>query len=102
MSAAFNTAEKQLLQYWLADGAPGYNTGWGSQLLASDLAAVGALDNDVVRGYLTSYQTQKLANLANNLTQANTRLSGVQTRIADFTTTQTTISGITVQTVPTT
>lgn len=108
-SAALTTAEKELLQNWIVDGALGYatieNPGAPTvrlkPLKASDLSAIAALDNDVVRGYLVTYQEQKIASLGNGITSTTTNITNAQTALADTVALKSTIAGITVLTVPT-
>ena len=109
-SANLNASEKSLLQYWLADQAPGYtkvvinqqNQMQRAVLQASDYTAIGALDNDTIRGYLAAYKTQKLANLATSQTQAAAQVTKAQALATNLATEATALTGLVVQTVPTT
>jgi hypothetical protein len=108
-SAVLNSAEKTLLQYWLSDGAPGYsgvvmnanNQRQLAPLKASDYAAIGALDNDVIRGYLASYQVQKIAGLATAIANTAAQVTKAQAAQTALQASSTAIAAITVQTVPT-
>lgn len=109
-TAPLNSAEKQLLRFWLADQAPGYtkvtvnsqNQMQRAILEASDYVAIDAMDNDVVRGYLTSYKSSKLTELTKQITQAAAQVTRAQALATNLTAENTAISAITVQTVPTT
>ena len=108
-AASLNSSEKSLLQFWLADQAPGYTKVTVNQqnqmqravLQASDYAAIAALDNDVVRGYLTAYKTQKLAGLSTQTTQATAQVTRAQAIATNLATETTALTGLVVQTVPT-
>lgn len=110
MSASLNTAEKSLLQYWLADGAPGYTDVVpqpngnlsNASLQNSDYVAIGALDDDTVRKYLSKYRDNKISLLGIQAAKQAAAVSSAQRALTEFQTTLATISALTIQTIPTT
>lgn len=109
MTTTLNTEEKTLLQFWLADGAPGYtgvSLNMNNQitrvpLQQKDYAEIGALDNDVVRDYLSKYLPSKIAWLTNDVASNTTQLSQQQEALAKAKEFLTTVSNLFLQTVPT-
>lgn len=109
MATLLNSEEKTILRYWLSDGAPGYINMQSatnqrsiiSPLKQSDYVAIDAIDNDILRGYLTTYQTQKISEITQQINQYQSAISMTQSKVSNLQNISTAISSISVQSVPT-